>query len=548
MHRRTRTPLLAIAALLLTVAGGCTFRETNVERGQRDQVLHRGMGQEVADLDPHLATQTSDHTVLSALFEGLVAEDPKDLSPVPGVAERWTVSDDQLRYTFFLRTNARWSNGDPVTSKDFMDSWRRVLTPTLGADNASLMYIVQGAEAFHKGGLPSFADVGFLAPDAHTLRITLEHPAPYFLSLLQHWIWWPVHLASVARQGSTVERGNRWARPGTLVGNGPFVLKDWRPGQRIIVEKAPTYWDAETVRLSAIHFYPIEELNTEERAFRSGQLHVTESLPASKIDTYRSTSPTVLRIDPYLGTYFYRINVNRPFLNVVKVRRALSMAVDRQAIVDHVLRGGQRATSAYTPHGTGGYTPPTGYDTDPVTARALLAEAGYPGGVGAPTIDLLFQTSENHRAIAEAIQEMWRRELGLSVRLTNMEGKSALDARRTGDFQILRSSWIGDYADPMSFLAVWRSDSGNNYTGWSSDTYDQLLHQATRTPASTERLEILRRAEALMLAEAPIIPIYAYNHVFLLHPSVRGWHSTLLDHHPYKHVWLESNPSVETRR
>ncbi len=525
------------AGILLLSA--CGPRETAVERGNREQILSRGMGPDLSDLDPALATGTSDYTVLSALFEGLVAEDPVDLHPVPGVATSWDVSPDKLTYTFHLRANARWSSGDPVTARDFLSSWQRVLTPKLAADNASLLYLVQGAEAFNKGLVTDFSKVGFAAPDARTVVITLEHPASYFLSLLQHWVWWPVHTPTLEKSGSLYERGNRWARPETFVGNGPFTLKEWRLGQRIIVEKSATYWDAATVRLSAIHFYPIEDINAEERAFRSGQLHLTEALPLAKIDTYRATQPQLLRIDPYLGTYFYRINITRPFLNARDVRRALALSVDRDLLVKNTLRGGQLPAHAFTPPGTAGYTPQARIETDFAEARRLLAAAGYPDGKGAPVIELLFNTSDNHRVIAEAIQQMWRKELGLDVRLVSMEGKSVLAARRTGDFQIMRSSWIGDYADPLSFLSVWTGDSGNNYTGWSNPDYDLLLHQATRTDDSAAREALLQKAESLLLADAPFIPIYYYTHVFLLQPSVKGWSPTLLDHHPYKHVWLQ---------
>lgn len=535
----TLAPLLAVVVAMVC---GCGSRETAVERGIREQVLHRGMGPDLADLDPHLATGTSDHTVLSALFEGLIAEDPVDLHPVPGVAERWQVSMDGLTYTFFLRADARWSNGKTVTAQDFLASWQRALSPTLQADNANLMYAVQGAEAYHKNKLSDFSQVGFAAPDARTVRITLERPTPYFLTLLQHWIWWPVPIETIQAHGPLLTRGNPWARPGRLVGNGPFILKEWRSGQRIVVEKSPTYWDAATMRLNAIHFHTIDDVNAEERAFRSGQLHLTEALPVAKIDSYRRDATGLLRIDPYLGTYFYRLNVTRPFLNLPAVRRALSLAIDRKALVSRILSGGQLPATVFTPPGLEGYLPPKGVATDPDAARALLAQAGYPGGQGAPSIDLLYNTSENHRQIAEAIQEMWRRELGLQVRLTNMENKSVLEARRAGSYQILRSNWIGDYNDAMSFLSIWRSDSGNNYTGWASSPYDSLLNEAARTSDPQARYALLRRAEEILLQETPLIPLYHNTHIFLLHPSVKGWHPTILDHHPYKHVWLEAPP------
>jgi oligopeptide transport system substrate-binding protein len=324
-----------------------------------------------------------------------------------------------------------------------------------------------------------------------------------------------------------------------LVGNGPFTLKTWRPNQVIIVEKSPTYWNAARVRLRAVHFYPIDSLDAEERAFRAGQLHLTEAMPPAKIDAYRQSLPQLLRIDPYLGTYFYRLNINRPCLNEPRVRRALAMAVDRRAIVEHILRGGQLPAQAFTPPAMGGYLPPAGIPTDFAGARRLLAEAGYPGGRGLPSFELLFNSSESHQLIAEAIQEMWRRELGVEVHLVNQELKSTQDARRTGNYQILRSVWIGDYADPASFLGVWTSTSGNNYTGWSSADYDRLMDAAARTADPAARNACFQRAESLLLEAAPIIPIYYYTHVFLLRPSVHGWHPTLLDHHPYTDVWLE---------
>ena len=222
------------------------------------------------------------------------------------------------------------------------------------------------------------------------------------------------------------------------------------------------------------------------------------------------------------------------------MRLALALALDRGAIVEKILHGGQLPAPAFTPPGVAGYTPPSGFTHQPDEARRLLAEAGFPGGAGLPKLELLFNSSETHRTIAEAVQEMWRRELGVEVQLTNMDNTSVLAARRTGSFQILRSVWTSDYVDPQSFLGIWTSDSGNNYTGWSDAAYDDLIRQAGATADNARRFSLLAQAEARLLASAPMIPVYHYTHVFAIHPAVRGWSPTLLDHHPYKHVWLEN--------
>ncbi|MDB6093870.1 MAG: extracellular solute-binding protein family 5 [Verrucomicrobia bacterium] len=528
-----------LLAALIAITAGCEKRETAVRSGNREQVLHRGIGSEVSDLDPQLASTIAEGDVASALFEGLVGEDPVDLHPVPGVAQSWEISPDQLTYTFHLRENARWSDGAPVTATDFAASWKRMLTPSLGAGNADMLYLIQGAEAFHKGTSKEFSKVGITIVDPRTLRVMLEHPAPQFLSLLSLPTWLPVPLQAITAAGAAAERGNRWTRAEHLVGNGPFMLKSWQANRRIVVEKSPTYWDAAQVRLNAINFYPIESLDAEERAFRSGQLHVTYVLPLGKVEAYRRDAPQFLRIDPYLNTYFLRLNVRRPPFGDERVRQALAQAVDRTGLVEKILHGGQKAATTVTPPGLPGYTPPPGLKTDFDAARRLLAEAGYPGGKGLPALELLYNTSENHRTLAEAIQEMWRRELGIEVRLQNQEFKVVLDERRAGHYQVLLSDWVGDYLDAATFLDLWRSDSGNNHTGWSSADYDARLFAAARASDPADRNAQFQEAESLMLAAAPVIPLYYNTHVFLLQSSVKGWHPTLLDHHPYKHVWLE---------
>ena len=531
--------LLSSAFLLLLLLAGCWSRESPVQSGNVTQVLHRSLGADVAELDPHIITGLPELNVASALFEGLVGEDPQDLHPVPGVAAGWNVSADGLVYTFHLRPDALWSNGEPVTARDFIGSFRRVLTPALGADYASMLYLVQRAEAYHRGELQDFAQVGFTAPDDRTLIITLEHPASHFLSLLSHPVWYPVHLPTLEKFGPVAQRGSRWTRPENFVGNGPFTLAEWRPGKIIVAKRSPFYWDTAHVKLQAVHFYPADSVEAEERAFRAGQLHITEALPVSKVDAYRRDQSDVLRISPFLDTYFYRLNVTRPLFNDRQVRQALSLAIDRTAIVEKITRGGQQPAHSFTPPGTAGYEPPPGLTGDAAAARALLAAAGYPGGQGFPAFDLLINSSGNHRVIAEAVQEMWRRELGITAHLVNMEQKTLLSLRRTLDYQVLRSDWAGDYLDPAAFLEIFTTRSGNNHTGWGSQDYDALIYEAARTQDTAARYNLLRRAETMLLTEAPIIPVFHYTTVRLVHPAVRGWYDTPLDRHPYKSVWLE---------
>jgi len=528
-----------LVLLCVSFTTGCPRRETPVERGIREQVFHRGLGADPSELDPHVISGLPDINVASALFEGLVAEDPEDLHPVPGVAERWDVSPDGLVYTFHLRANARWSNGEIVTAQDFANSFQRVLTPSLGADYATMLYLLVNAEAYHKAAITDFSQVGVQVPDARTLRLTLNHPAPYFISLLSHPVWFPIHLATLEKWGSPYQRGSKWTQAGSLVGNGPFVLKEWKRGEIIVVEKSPNYWDAAVVRLKAIHFHPASDVDSEERAFRARQLHVTEALPVSKVDGYKRNQADVLQIGAFLDTYFYRLNITRPGLSNLKVRQALSAAIDRPTLVEKIVRGGQQPAHSLTPPGINGYAPPDAIQSNFDEARRLLAEAGYPGGQGLPPLEIMINSSGNHRVIAEAVQEMWRRELGVEVRINNMEQATLLANRRALEYQILRSDWAADYLDPKTFLDVFRSDSSNNHTGWKNSTYDSLLFEADRTADPADRHSLMQRAESILLVDAPIIPIFYYTSVRLVHPSVRGWHSTLLDHHPYKQIWLD---------
>ncbi|MGA2222109.1 MAG: peptide ABC transporter substrate-binding protein [Verrucomicrobiia bacterium] len=537
--RRWMCLLIAVPLLVFLVAG-CSRRETRVEVSDREQILYEGNGGEPQELDPYVVTGVSEQRILMTLLEGLLTQDPVDLHPVPGVAERWDISPDGRIYTFYLRKDARWSNGDPVTARDFWESYKRILTPSLAAEYSYMLFPVKNAEAYNQGRITDFNQVGFKVLDDYTFQITLESPTPYLLSVINyHSSWMPVHLPTLRKYGDPYLRGGKWTRPGRFVGNGPFVLAKWRVNDVIVVKKSPTYWDRDRVRLNEIHFMPIESDETEERAFRAGQLHITEFMPLTKIDFYRKNYPSLLHIDPYLGTYFYRINVTKPPLDDKRVRRALALTIDRESLVADVLRGGQLPAFCLTPAGTAVYTCRTQLHEDVAEAKRLLAEAGYPDGKNFPTVELLYNTLEAHRIIAEAIQQMWKKNLGIDMRLVNQEWKVYLDSQRTLNYQICRASWIGDYVDPNTFLDLWVTGGGNNETGWSNPEYDRLIAEAARTTDPQQRLEVFQKAEAILLDELPMIPIYFYTHVHARRPEVKGWYPTILDYHPYQYVYLE---------
>ncbi|NKB25327.1 MAG: peptide ABC transporter substrate-binding protein [Kiritimatiellae bacterium] len=517
---------------------GCRPKIDPVEHGNHKQILHIGNGTEPQDLDPHIVTGVPEHNIISALLEGLVAEDPKTLQPIPGVAEDWEVSPDGTVYTFDLRKNAQWSNGDPVTAHDFVFSYKRILAPALGSEYAYMLYVIKNAKDFHKGTITDFLQVGIKAMAHDILEITLENATPYFLSLLNHYSWFPVHPPTILKHGRIDERGTKWTRSENFVGNGPFVLDTWKINDMIIVKKNETYWDADNVRLNAIHFHPIEDERTEERAFRSGQLHITGSVPLSKIEVYKEKKPDLIKISTFLGTYFYRINVHRPPLNDVKVRRALAMAIDREGIVKNVTKGGQQPAYAFTPPDTAGYTTRTRIPSDIHQAKKLLAEAGYPNGMGFPKIELLYNTSEGHRTLAQAIQQMWKKDLNINVKLLNQEWKVYLDTVKQQNYNIARAGWIGDYVDPNTFLDMFVTDGGNNDTGWSNPEYDQRIREVAKISNFPQRMEHFQQAETILLDQTPIIPIYFYTRVYLIQPNVKGWYENLLDHHPYKYVYL----------
>lgn len=528
-----------IGVLFFVALSACGNYESNVASGNRLGILHWGNGTEPQELDPHIVTGVPEHHIIIALLEGLIAKDPESLEPVPATASHWQISADRKTYTFTIRPSARWSNGDPVTAEDFVWSWRRALLPALGNAYNYMFFPIVNAEAFANGELTDFSKVGVKALDSRTLQVSLKHATPYFLQLLDHYSTFPVHRATLEAFGDIDDRGTRWTRAGNFVGNGPFVLKQWDLNKVVVVEKNAEYWDADTVKLNGIYFYPTENIITEERLYRAGQLHRTNDVPTEKIAVYRQEKPQHLRITPYLGTYFYRINTRLEHLRDPRVRRALAMTINRQALVEHITKAGQIPAYVLTPPDTLGYTAQSDLRYDPEQARALFAAAGYPGGEGFPKTEILYNTHEQHRKIAVAIQQMWNKELGIDISLHNQDWKVFLDSEATGNFQITRASWIGDYVDPNSFLDMWIKDGGNNRTGWHDEQFDRLIQQvapAANSPA--QRYEAFYQAEEILMDAMPIIPIYTYVSKHLQQPGVKGLPTNLLDYPRYKQVYL----------
>ncbi len=531
--------LVCISVIFLSACSA----PSNVEKAIDEQILHFGLGSEPQYLDPHLANSVSAHNVIISLIEGLVSEDPKTLKPVPGVAKKWDISEDGLIYTFHLRKNAKWSNGDSVTAHDFVYSYKRILNPNLASQYSSMLHGLKNARKYHEEGLSwEEAVVGAIALDDHTLQLTLENPTPYFLELLNHYSWFPAHPPTIEKFGAFEKQGTAWTRPGNYVGNGPFVLSDHKVNSVIEVKKNPLYWDAKTVSLKGIRFYPIESADTEERAFRSGFLHLTQTVSPDRIDFLKANHPDLIHFESYLGTYFYRFNVEEPPFDDVRIRLAFNLATDRQAIVEKVTKGGQLPARCFTPPGTGGFSPESRFRFDPQKAKSLIREYLDEKGLKSlPKIELKYNTSEGHKKVAEALQGMWKRHLGAEIQLLNMEWKVFLSTISKRDFSLARAGWIGDYVDANTFLHMWRTGDGHNNTGWSNSRYDELLELAAKESDPLKRFSYFEECERLIAEHAPILPIYFYVHVTLRSPTVKGWYPTLLDHHPYKYVRLDSS-------
>jgi oligopeptide transport system substrate-binding protein len=491
-------------------------------------------GDEPQTLDPAIVTAQLDQRICLAIYEGLTSCDPAG-NIGPGVAEKWEMSPDGRTYTFHLRANAQWSNGEPLTARDFVESWKRVLDPATASDYAyQLFYLVNG-EAYYNRTVTDFAQVGVKAPDDRTLVVTLNHPTAYFLQLTAAMqTLFPVPLATVRRYGDD------WTKPGKIVGNGPYVLKAWRLNDYILLEANPHYW--RPVAIKRIRVLPTRDANTCFNLFYSGKVDLIldqSSIPPVLLPDIRK-QPYYHR-NPIGSTTFVRFNVKRHPFDDVRVRKALALALDRQDIVDKIIRTGEPVADTLVPPGDAGYTPPPGLKRDLVEAKRLLAEAGYPEGRGFPDVSLLYSTKGSSAEIATEMQALWARDLGItSIHLRGQEFKVYLNSQSSTDFDLCISRWIGDYADPQTFLDMFVTGGGNNDTNWSDPAYDQLLADSEMTPDPARRMQILQNMERILVDEQlPIFPISFTVGAVLYHPGkLGGFAPNILDDHPWGDLYL----------
>ncbi|HET6621099.1 MAG TPA: peptide ABC transporter substrate-binding protein [Dongiaceae bacterium] len=496
---------------------------------QAEMVLHRGNGAEPETLDPAKSTGVPESNIQYELLEGLTTYSVDGLV-IPGVAEKWDVSDDSKTYTFHLR-DSKWSNGDPVTADDFVYSWRRVVDPATASDYAPIFNVITNAEEINKGEEKDLTKLGVEAVDPKTLKVSLKESTPYFLSMLRHSSFLPVNKADVEKYGQD------WTKPGNFIGNGAFTLSEWTPQSSLTVVKNPNYYDAANVKLDKIVFYPTEDIAEEFKRFRNGELDITYEVPSDQVKMIESTMKDEYEAKPYLGTYYYVINLTREPLGKQKgLREALSLAIDRETLADKVLNGSFLPGYSWVPPGIPDY--PNHYldfkdmkQADRLAkAKELMEKAGY--GPDKPLkLEILYNTSENHKKIAIAIQNMWKK-IGVDATLNNQEWQVYLDTRDNKQFDVARAAWIADYVDPVTFLDLFLSDAGvRNDAGYNNPKYDELVKDSFNATDPKQRLETLAKAEEIFLDDLPLIPILYYKTRHMVSKRVAGWEYNSLDFH-----------------
>jgi ABC-type oligopeptide transport system substrate-binding subunit len=489
--------------------------------------LVRGNGPEPDSLDPQRARTVEAANVLRDVLEGLTAVG-RDGGPVPAAAERWEVSADGLRYTFTLREGLRWSNGDAVVAEDYVAALRRLVDPATASQYAQIVDVITAAADIIAGRRPA-TDLGVAAPDARTVIVTLSSPAPYLPGLLSHPSTFPVHRATLARLG------DEFMRPGQAVTNGPFTLERWVHGSHIDLARNPRYWNDAATRLGAVRWVSNSDSAAEYRRYRAGEIHVTAVVPPAQFDQVRAEHGSELRIGPQLGIYFYGFNLDRePFRSQAGLRRALSLVIDRERLVETVTRVGERSGYGWVPPGTFNYGSQSfDYASLPMSeriaeAQRLYAAAGY-SRARPLRFELRYNSGDVHNRIAVAVSQMWKEALGAEAELVAVEFKvlqQDIDARRV---DLYRLAWIGDYNDAYNFLQYFKSDFGINTARYRNARYDKLLLQASASADPAARRALLEEAERLLLADHAILPLYFYVAKHLVSPRVSGWYDNVMN-------------------
>ncbi|SUY46959.1 oligopeptide ABC transporter periplasmic oligopeptide-binding protein [Clostridium putrefaciens] len=520
-----------------TIFAGCSKKEEGGVNKKTDQVIVYNLGADPKTLDPALNAAVDGATVLSNAFEGLTKLDNKD-APIAGVAERWDISSDELEYTFHLRKDAKWSDGQQVKASDFEYAWKRALDPNTAAEYAYQLYYLKNAESYNSkeakdGKAKATVDeIGVKAIDDSTLKVTLEYPTKYFLSLTAFPTYFPV------RKDIVDKNPTAWSNEvSSYISNGPFKMSEWKPKDTITFVKNENYWNESKIKLEKIEYKMIDEATAALSAFKTGQFDIIESPPAQELPNLLKDGTA--KIYPSLGTYFYCLNLSdkaegvdkeaAKALKDPKVRKALTLAINRKDIVENVTKGEQIPAVSFVPKGikesgdkdfqNKEYYKPEGNIEE---AKKLLAEAGYPEGKGFPTIPLSYNTNQGHQNIAQAVQDMWRKNLGIEVELKNEEWKVFQESRNNKDYIIARHGWIGDYSDPMTFLDMWSSTSGNNDAAYDNKDYDKALNNAKNELDPAKRMAFLHEAEDLLMNDMPIVPIYYYTNIICQKDYVKG--------------------------
>lgn len=502
--------LILAAAVLAAACQG----DPRAERIKNKDVAINA-GSDPRSLDPSLIADLSSMRAMMNFTRGLTVLDAQG-TPQPELAESWTVSPDGLTYDIKLRP-AKWSNGDPVTADDVVYTWtRRMLNPKFGAEYAYSLFYIKGAEEFfgdQKRGAESVG-VKALAPDR--LQVTLAHPTPFFPSLLAHNAYFPV-----SRKAD--QANPDWAkRAETYVGCGPFVMDHYRPGDKLTGHKNPNYWNAAKVSMERVTVLMIEDESTERGAFETGELDGTYMVPRTAVESLRGTPE--IRFSPQYATYFLHFNCQREVFKDVRVRRALALAIDREAIVKNVTRAGETPAFYISPPALYKQPPQATFkDKQFDEARRLLAEAGHPGGKGIPKLSYIYNTMETHQQIAQVLQETWRRELGIQMEVQNQEFKVLINSRRAGTFDIARGGWQADFADPINFLEIFDSKSDNNDSHYIDAKYDAMLAAVRAEGDPVRREELMRKTEDYLVEQMPAIPLYVQTTPYLVTPRLEGY-------------------------